>query len=81
MLDDTRKGKFSIQLEIIHENPEIVRQIMGECIVIKAETDLFSESIDYQAYCDGFLPVEAGEVVPEYDVGVADDGTIVWTKM
>lgn len=82
MLTNRRIGKFNIEIDVINDAPEVVQQVMGDVIVIRAEALLQTNMVEYHALCDSFEEVEDGVVVPEYDL-MYDSVTskIIWTKV
>ena len=61
LTDDGRRfGVFSINLDMINDHPKIVKRIMGECIVVKAEMIYIKDCIEYTAISDWFDVCELG---------------------
>lgn len=81
VLSDRRLGRFRIDLEIINESPEVVRRVMRDVIVIRAETMLMDAVIDYHAQCEAFDPVPQGEEAPAYDILYdVEADTVSWER-
>lgn len=81
MLTDRRVGKFKIDLDVINDAPEVVAQIMGQTIVVRAEVMIAEKVIEYHAICEHFEELDDGSMLPEYDVlydGETDK--ITWSK-
>lgn len=69
-----RIGKFSIDVRMIEREPKVCMQVMGMCIVIRAEDMSFvRKTIEYTAISDWFDEVPDGNIIPEYDVVVQRD--------
>ena len=74
-LSKTRYGKFYICLNAIDNDYEFVRQVMGEVVVVRAETFLHMDSIEYIAISKHFDIVEPGFKMPEYKAIIhSEDG-------
>ena len=68
-----RFGKFSIHRKFIKDNPEIVREIMGECIILDARSDEVSDTIEYLALSDNFHEVKEGEIPQVYKITIVNE--------
>ena len=66
MVIGRRRGAFSIPTQMIAGEPEVVKKIMGRCLIIRAEVMGIKDVIEYQAVCDDFDEVKEGELMPEY---------------
>jgi hypothetical protein len=65
---ETRKfGKFSISEELIDSDPDFVHNVMGQCIILRAENKYIERHVVYEAYCPHFDSINLGEVIPEYE--------------
>lgn len=69
-----RLGRFSVSMDLIEENPEVCRDLMGKCIIVRAEAMYHVGRIDYVALSPDFNEVQEGEYIPEYGVRVHRDG-------
>lgn len=63
---DGKRGYFKIPMSNLETKPEIVRQIMGRCLIVRAETLLICDAVEYHAYSPDFRELSEGEQVPEY---------------
>jgi len=72
-MKDKRIGSFRIGKNFIDDNPELVRQVMGRMIIVRAEY-MFGSYINYTALSPEFDKVGEGYKAPEYEV-------ILTTKM
>ncbi|MEY9560508.1 hypothetical protein [Sinorhizobium fredii] len=80
-LGDRRLGRFSIAIELISEASDVVRRIMGEVIVLRAEAMLVDACIEYEALCPAFEPLKEGLRLPEYDIVYdADTDQLSWVR-
>jgi hypothetical protein len=77
---DKRVGRFEMTADDIEQNPEAVRMVLGSCLVVSAVMMIPKRSIEYYAICDDFEEVPEGEEPASYDVELAEDGTVTWTK-
>lgn len=83
MFNDNRLGRFSIPVEVIDDEPELVQAIMGAMIVVRAELMWQSKSMCYEAISSEFAPVEPGMEMPFYDIDVnveGEDVTVSFVK-
>jgi len=53
---------------MIDECPDLVKRIMGECIIVRAEHFFVSNVIEYYAISELFDEVKEGYLVCEYEV-------------
>ncbi len=81
MLKERRIGRFEVPVEIINENPDVVRAIMGEVIVLKADVLYHRKAMLYDAICPQFDEADEGVLdLPFYDINVAEDGVTFTRK-
>lgn len=66
MIENKRIGKFKITDEIINHTPDVVKGIMGECIVIAAKHDENNRLMEYVAINDRFAEAAGYINPPEY---------------
>jgi len=66
-MNNRRLGSFSIKRIDIQDNERLVRKIMSECTIIRAEELFFMGHIQYVGYCDQFDEVPEGERCPTYE--------------
>jgi hypothetical protein len=69
---NNRKGRFKIGHIVIKNYPETVLKIMGQCIIIKAESMYAYDAIEYYALSKNFRKLKEGAPIPEYDVLVSN---------
>lgn len=72
-----RFGRLRISADLISNTREgTMTRIMGMLIVFRAE-HLFHENIfEYIAYSHRFREIEEGEIAPEYQIAIFQDGDI-----
>lgn len=63
-----KAGKFSIPIGMLDTLPDLVKEIMGHCVIFRAEMLYLYNSIEYFAYSDLFNTIEIGEVPPTYRI-------------
>ncbi len=63
---DRHKGYFEIPMSMIDDDKDVVKRIMGKCIIIRAETLWMNGNIEYHAICDEFREIEPSEIAPKY---------------
>ena len=61
-----RYGMFKIPNYMIDNYPDLVKRIMGECIIVRAESLYVSNVIEYYAISDWFDEVPEGYLANEY---------------
>ena len=67
---DMRKGIFKVTEGFIDDAPEVVRQVMGKVIVVRAEC-FYGGIVEYLALSPEFDKLKTGEIVPEYKVNIS----------
>lgn len=70
---DRHLGRFVITNEMIDTTPDIVRQIMGNCIITRAECMFHWNGISYVAISPKFRYVPFGSIAPKYKIVVVED--------
>ena len=74
-----RYGCFKIAWFHIEDNPKLVREIMGQCIILRAEALYATREIEYIAESDWFDRIEEGFIAPMYEINIVKDGNnIKW---
>lgn len=68
-----RAGKFSISLDMIDKYPITIKKVMGECIIVKAEIDYLSNTIEYTALSDWFEEVAENQCPMYYSIKCIKD--------
>lgn len=68
------RGKFSIEAPLITEATEIIQAVMGQCIIVRCEHNLMTNSLAYEAYSFHFDALDEGETAPAYDIVVTEEG-------
>jgi len=71
-----RLGRFCITRRFLENNIQTSMKIMGKMIVVKAELDYATDSIQYTAYSPMFKELRSGEVMPKYLIAI-EDGEIL----
>ena len=61
-------GYFNISVDLIETNPTLVKRIMGECIIVKAEFYYISDQIHYTAISNWFDELPLGHQPLEYAI-------------
>ena len=60
-------GRFSIRLFDIEEKENEVKEILNQCIVVRAEVMYDRDCIEYTAICDQFDVLQDGMMTPYYN--------------
>lgn len=71
---ERRFGTFRIPAEMIRTRTADVLRIMAQCAVVRAETHLISDVVEYSAASPAFRPVSLGEIAPTYAWCVTPSG-------
>lgn len=69
-----RLGTFQISLETINKRPWSVSLIMSQCIIVRAECHWAHNTMEYVAISRHFDEIGHGEMAPEYQWTLFDDG-------
>jgi len=79
-LKDRRLGIFEITGILISHNPTFVKQVMGQCVILRADQRAEYDCIVYIAISDWFDEVGEGCLIPEYTIIANRDanGKIKW---
>lgn len=74
-------GQFEVGIDVIREMPGVVKRIMSECIVMRAEFIYGTQTMLYHALHDDFEDREVGGPVPVYEPSYDSDKDVLdWTK-
>ena len=79
-MKDRRLGRFLIPTSLMERDPDIVRAVMGRCVILRAEHLYYGEQIDYVATSPDFDELEEGLMIPEYDVIIHDPSGMIEFK-
>ncbi len=82
---DRRIGKFRISRAIINDHPGDALAVLSECIVLRADVDWHSNSVEYVALSDKFEHVPSYLEPPFYEAQITAAKVIVapsvkWVK-
>ena len=80
MFNPRNLGKFTIPAPLIQRSPDLVKQIMGSCIVLDADFQVWSQNIEYVAMSDSFEKVDEGGVIPTYVATITGD-ELTWENV
>jgi len=69
-----RFGKFEIDRFFIMEHPSIIKRIMGECVILKADWLPHKDAIEYTAISDWFDEVPLGNEPAYYSIILTKEG-------
>lgn len=74
---DRRIGKVLISIDLIQNQPDLVRELTEGMIIVRAEQLFVEGAIEYIAISDHFDEVAEGGTAPNYMAKVTDneDGT------
>lgn len=75
-----RAGIFYLPIDFLEGSPLTTKDIMANCIVVRAECRYASRTIEYTAISDLFSEVPVGGPIPEYDISLTKgkEGDIAW---
>jgi hypothetical protein len=61
--------------------PDIVRKVMGECVILRCEYMLTTATLEYEAWCPDFDALSECAATPTYDVVYSEDtDTVTWSR-
>jgi hypothetical protein len=66
MMKSKRRGVFRLPVSTIEREPDVALEIMGRCIIVRAEMLMICDAVEYHAVSDEFREVQVGEKIPEY---------------
>lgn len=66
-LKERRLGRFKIRQRMIDANPDACVALMSGFLIVRAESLMYCDSIEYVAFADQFDPVPEHEEVPFYE--------------
>jgi hypothetical protein len=61
-----RRGTFEITRELIEDAPDEIQKVMGQTVIVRAESLFYNNSIQYHGYSSLFREVAEGEETPRY---------------
>jgi hypothetical protein len=64
----SKLGRFRISMGTIDKLPDLVKKVMGECVIVRAEMLFELNGIEYTAMSDHFKELTPGERAPYYEV-------------
>lgn len=62
----SRQGRFSIPAKIMLTQPDTAQVIMGQCLVMRCEHMMHSDTLEYMALSERFRSLTTGEMMPLY---------------
>lgn len=81
MIRNNRRGLFLISRELLEDAPAIVKRVLSDVIVVRAELRWDLDAIEYVAICDKFDECPEGELTPPYNCIIHEDGAYVeWQR-
>ena len=76
-----RIGKVYVSLNIIDNNPEIVKCALRDCIIWRAECLMYEQKMEYYIEHKDLDDIPLGEITPEYTINLhTKDGEPVEVK-
>jgi len=75
MKKSNRIGTFKLPQEMLEREPWLIKRIMSQCIILRAEFMYSSRSIEYQAISMLFDECQEACIAPEY-VWAVDGGYV-----
>lgn len=69
-----RYGRFSISLDLVHQDPYRIMAILSQCLVVRCELLYAGNRLEYIALSEAFSEVPTGMITPEYQVVISEDG-------
>jgi len=80
--DSKRYGLFVINGLDIVNHPDLIKEIMGRCIIVHAAPEPHYDAIKYKAISDDFDEIEWGSLIPEYNIELEKkpDGSAIFKQ-
>lgn len=69
-----RPGRIYVTRDVIDENPEVVRDILGQVLIVEARTRFITNDVEYSGYSEHFDEQTDGNHIPVYEIEVSQDG-------
>ena len=69
-----RLGRFNVSRILLREQPEQLKPLFADMIVVEAQMRWERDSVEYLAMSDRFELVEAGVMCPLYEITFRKDG-------
>ena len=77
-----KAGKFRISVSLLESLPiNIINRIFEDMVIMRAEMDYYSNSIEYVAYCIKFDTLEETQIVPKYEAVIDKRDFLGWVKI
>ena len=73
---DNRIGKFTISYLYLQTNKNDILTLMGNMIIVRAESLFHENVIEYIAYSELFDEIEQGLEIPSYIIYSSNDGSV-----
>lgn len=74
-----RIGRILMDIGMIHNDPDMVKKITKDMIIVRAEQLFEHNAIEYVALGDMFDDIEDGKA-PNYQIEVLDDGAVKFNR-
>lgn len=73
-----RRGSVKVTRTLLVQNPEEMRHVLSNLLIVRAENDFITDTITYYAYSELFEPIEDLNEPPRYNLVVTreQDGKI-----
>lgn len=75
-----RFGNFSLGVKLIQEHPDLVKLLMGKCIITRCEFIYCNGLLEYTAICDDFRELNEGEPIPTYKLVFGNNNVYISEK-
>lgn len=69
-----RPGRVQVDRETIEGNPEDVREILGQILIVEARPRFIQGDVEYTGYSEHFEEQEDENNVPLYEIEITQDG-------
>ena len=77
-----RKGTFTLDYQLIRENPILAKDILSTVVVVRAENCFVEDTVTYWAYSEHFDEVQPPLRAPKYEAIVSVRGILKeWRKV
>lgn len=78
--EDWQPGRFELDWQLLVDQPEKVRAVMGECLIVRCEARYVSRTLEFEAFSKRFRKCHAYSAPPTYQWEWDDFGNVARAK-
>jgi hypothetical protein len=68
-----RPGRVYVSRDVLQDNPDEVREILGQILITDARARMIQNDIEYSGYSEQFEEQEDHNNIPVYDINITQD--------